>query len=374
MRRLWAVSRKEFVHLARDPRSLGAAVVLPVALLLLYGFAVDFDLKDLPLAIVDLDQTQSSRRVVDQVLSIQGFRDAGRPATAEEAEACFERREAMAVLVIPRGLEADVLARRPAEVQILVDGANSTIANTAVAYLQGSLEAIAARLIVREVTAAGVRLPPSAVEARMRVLYNPELQSRVFLVPGLIAIILMLMSALLTSGTVVRERERGSFELLASSPLRGVEMLLGKLLPYWILAAIDVVTVVAAGWIVFGVEPKGSLLLLFAVSSIFVASALALGLFFSCVMRTQQLAFLVSFITTVLPTMLLSGFAFPVRNMPLPLQWLAQALPATHYIPVVRAIVLKGSGWDVVGGRVAILTGITALLVALALRSFRKRL
>jgi ABC-2 type transport system permease protein len=372
MRRTWAIARKEFIHLRRDPRSLGAAVVLPVALLLLYGFAVDFDLKTLPIAVVDLDHTQSSRRAIEAVATIHGFRNVAALDRADQAESVFTRREAMAVLVVPSGFEANILARRAAPIQVLVDGADSTMASTAVAYLQGAVESVGARLVLQQVSALGYRLPDAAVDARVRVLYNPELKSRVFLVPGLVAIILMLMAALLTSGTVVRERERGTFELLAASPLSPLELLVGKLLPYWILASIDVVLAVATGWVVFGVVPRGSLPLLFAVSSVFVASALALGLFFSCKLRTQQLAFLVSFITTVLPTMLLSGFAFPVRNMPRPLQWVAQIMPATHYIPVVRAIVLKGSGWDVVQWRVGILSAITVLLAILALRGFRK--
>ncbi len=374
MRRLWAVARKEFVHLRRDPRSLIAAVILPVTLLLLYGFAVDFDLKYLPFAVVDHDHTQASRRAIEAVSTIHGFHNIGPLESADEAEEVFARRRAMAVVVIPAGFESDLIGRRPASLQILIDGANSTMASTAVAYLNGAAEAIGARLVVQTLSTTAFRMPRSSVEARVRVLYNPNLRSRVFLVPGLIAIILMLMAALLTSGTVVRERERGSFELLAASPLSPLEMLLGKLLPYWILSALDVVLVVATGWIVFGVAPKGNLLLLFAVSTVFVASALSLGLLFSCIMRTQQLAFLISFITTVLPTMLLSGFAFPVRNMPRPLQLLAQIFPATHYIPVVRAVILKGSGWDVIRIRVAVLTLIATILVWIALRSFRKTL
>lgn len=374
MRRLWAIARKEMIHLRRDPRSLGAAVALPVALLLLYGFAVDFDLKNLPLAVVDLDHTQTSRRAIEAVSTIHGFRNVAALDSAEGSEEVFVRREAMAVLVIPSGFESDLMGRRPARIQLLIDGANSTMASTAVAYLGGAVESIGARLVVQQLSTRGFRPPPAPVEARVRVLYNPNLKSRVFLVPGLVAIILMLMAALLTSGTVVREREQGSFELLAASPLSPLEMLLGKLLPYWMLASLDVVLVVATGWIVFGVVPKGDLLLLFLVSTIFVASALSLGLLFSCTMRTQQLAFLVAFITTVLPTMLLSGFAFPVRNMPKVLQWIAQIVPATHYIPVVRAIILKGSGWAVVQTRVGVLTVITALLVLLAMRSFRKTL
>ncbi len=376
MRRLGAIARKESLHIVRDVRSLIAALAFPVILLLLYGFAVDFDLNVLTFAVVDHDHTPASRRLIEAISTTDGFVNVGSLESAEQTEDLFERREAMAVFVIPRGLETALKAREPVEVQVLVDGANSTIAATAATYLQTGIESLGRTLILRETRAMG--LPESllrpAIDARVRVLYNPDLESRVFLVPGLIAIILMLMSAVLTSGIVVRERERGSFELLASSPVSAVEIVVGKLLPYVALSAIDIVMVVAAGWLVFGVEVRGSLLLLFGVSTLFVASALSLGLLFSCMARTQQSAFLASFVATVLPTMLLSGFAFPVRNMPAPLQWFAQIVPATHYIPVVRAIILKGAGMDVIAGRVGILAALTVVIVFLAVKGFRKTL
>jgi ABC-2 type transport system permease protein len=218
------------------------------------------------------------------------------------------------------------------------------------------------------------QLLAQAVELRPRVLYNPDLESRRFLVPGLIGIILMMMAALLTSGVVVRERERGTFELLAASPVSAAELLVGKLLPYLALGAFDVVLAVGVGWGVFGVVPQGNLLLLFALAMVFVLCSLSIGLFFSCVAPTQQLAMLLGFVTTVLPTMILSGFAFPVRNMPVFLQGVSQLLPATHFIAIARGIVLKGVGIGPVWDHVVALSVITAVLMRLALKRFRKTL
>jgi ABC-2 type transport system permease protein len=368
--------RKEFIHLLRDRRSLFAALALPVVLILLYGYAVNYDLESLPFAVVDHDRSQASRRLIEQISTTAGFHNVASRDSAECADRMFQQGTIMAMIVIPPGLERDAGAGKDVAVQVLIDGSNSTIAAIASAYCQGAVEAAAGRVAMGEARVRGVPttlLQPS-VDVRLKVLYNPNLRTRVFLVPGLIGIILMLMSALLTSGIVVREKERGSFELLASSPISGRELIVGKLVPYLVLAMIDVALGVVIGWIVFGVVPQGSLLLLAGVSAVYVAAALALGLLFSCVMPTQQLAMLAAFLTTVLPTVLLAGFAFPIRNMPLPLQWFSQILPATHYIIMMRAIVLKGVGLEVFGDHLAALAAIALILVVLAVRRVRKTL
>ncbi|NLN90158.1 MAG: ABC transporter permease [candidate division WS1 bacterium] len=376
MRRLMAIARKETLHLVRDPRSLLAAFALPVLLLILYGYAVNFDLEEVPFAVVDLDQTPSSRRLIEAVDSVDGFVNLGSYYSADVAHDLFARDQAMAVIVVDRGFEQELQSGQEARVQIIIDGSNSSLASTAAAYCQAIVES-AGRTLVRDVARAK-GLPQAllkpAIDVRPRVLYNPNLRTQVFLVPGLIGVILMLMAALLTSGVVVREKEHGSFEILAASPIRPAELIVGKLLPYLVLATLDVALVVIAGRIFYGVTPQGSLLLLFLVSIVFLGSALALGLLFSCIMPTQQLAMLLSFLATSVPTMLLSGFAFPVRNMPWVLQQIAVVLPATHYITMVRAIILKGVGIDLLWRPLLALLAITLVLIAISVRRFSKTL
>jgi|LSQX01.2.fsa_nt_gb ABC-2 type transport system permease protein len=371
-----AIARKETLHLVRDPRSLLAAFALPVLLLILYGYAVNFDLEEVPFAVVDLDQTPSSRRLIEAVDSVDGFVNLGSYYSADVAHDLFARDQAMAVIVVDRGFEQELQSGQEARVQIIIDGSNSSLASTAAAYCQAIVES-AGRTLVRDVARAK-GLPQAllkpAIDVRPRVLYNPNLRTQVFLVPGLIGVILMLMAALLTSGVVVREKEHGSFEILAASPIRPAELIVGKLLPYLVLATLDVALVVIAGRIFYGVTPQGSLLLLFLVSIVFLGSALALGLLFSCIMPTQQLAMLLSFLATSVPTMLLSGFAFPVRNMPWVLQQIAVVLPATHYITMVRAIILKGVGIDLLWRPLLALLAITLVLIAISVRRFSKTL
>lgn len=376
MRRLRAVARKEVVHLLRDPRSLIAALGLPVVLLLLYGYAVDVDLRHLALVAVDHDRSPASRRLTEACAAMPEVDYLGEIDSAARAEALFERRRARLVLVIPPRFEATVRAGGETAVQLLIDGTDGNIAATAQAYAEGALRQAIGRLVRDEARRRGVpeRLLAGGLEVRPRVLYNPDLESRQFLIPGLVGIILMLLSALLTSGVVVRERERGSFELLAASPVSATELIVGKLLPYFVLAFVDVLVTILLGWWIFAVVPRGSLTLLFALSTFYILCALALGLLFSCLARTQQTAMTLAFMATMIPTMLLSGFSFPIRNMPWLLQQLAVAMPATHYLVIVRGVVLKGAGLEVLWRPALILTVTTLLLLTIAVRRFRKEL
>ena len=373
MRRLLAIARKETIHLIRDKRSLIAALGLPALLMILYGYAVDFDLKHVPFAVVDFDRSQSSRRIVESMAAIEQFDYLGEIDSADQAEGLFERHEARLVLVFPPDFEERLLARRSSPLQVLIDGSDANTAASAKGYAEGAISQ-AGRSLVNERLAAYGRRPPPLVEIRLRVLFNPDLVSRNYLVPGLVALSLVLLSALLTSGVVVRERERGTFELLAASPVSASELIVGKLLPYVVLAAVDVVGAVMIGWWVFGVVPQGSLTLLWALSTIFVVAALAMGLFFSCVTKSQQVAMLLAFVSTMIPTFLISGFAFPVRNMPWILQRIAMILPVTHYLVIVRGIILKGVGLGVLVPHVLAMAAFALVAMVAAVRKFKKTL
>ncbi|MBI5835283.1 MAG: ABC transporter permease [Armatimonadetes bacterium] len=376
MRRTRAIARKEWIHILRDKRSLAAVLTLPVVLVLLYGYAVNFDLNALSFALVDDDHSAASRHLAENLSGVRPFVFKGTLANAAEADSVFQRGIARVVVVVPAGFERLLDSGRPSPVQVLVDGSEGTIATIAQTYTVGAISTLGRTLTKAQAQGRGIskRLLEPAIDVRVRVLYNPDLLSRMFLVPGLIGIILMMLAALLTSGIIVRERESGTFELLAASPIGPMELLVGKMLPYLIIGAADVVVAVGMGWAVFGVEPKGSLLLLFALSLVYVLASSAIGLFFSCVARSQQTAMMMAFVATVIPTMILSGFAFPVRNIPLVLQGLSQMLPATHYIAIARGIILKGIGLGPIWWHGLALALLTVFWMRLALRKFSKTL
>lgn len=376
MRRIRAVARKEWLHIIRDPRSLIAALTLPVVLLVLYGYAVNLDLNELEWAVCDQDQSATSRALIANMSGLERFTFVGAIDDPEDTEQLFRLGTARGVVVLPAGLERDVFAGRTVPVQVLIDGSEGTIASLAQSYLEGAVNAFGAQISRDQARRRGLAgaLGGQAIEARTRIYYNPDLISRKFLVPGLIAIVLMMLAALLTSGVVVRERERGTFELLAASPIAPSDLIIGRLLPYILLGLVDVVIAVVIGWVLFDVPVVGSPLALIVVSAIFVLTASAIGLFFSCVTSTQQAAMLLALASTVIPTMLLSGFAYHVRNMPLFLQGVAQVLPATHYIALLRGIILRGAGLMHMWPNVAALVAIGLVWPTLAIRRFRKAL
>ncbi len=375
-RRLWAIAWKEWVHIRRDPRSLAVAVLLPVLLLIIIGAGMDFDLRDLPFAICDNDGSATSRQLRETLIHTDLFRLAATVPNVETGMGLLRRGECVFVLVIPPGMEADLAAGREVPVQVLLDGGDSNTASTARQYLTGALRQYAARLTADAhvhliLTRVGTSNP---IAVTRKILYNPALESRQFTVPGLMVVILVILSAILTSGAVVRERERGTFETLAASPIRPAEILLGKLLPYILIGLFDVVITVCTGALVFNVYIAGSVELLLACATVFLVCALSVGLLISTVARTQQLAMVVAIVSTLLPSILLSGFVFPVRNMPLLLKAISSVIPATHFLIIARAVYLKGVGLAVIWPPLLVLTAIAAAILGVSIARFRKQI
>ncbi len=369
--RLWAVADKEVRYILRDPRSLGVTLLLPVVLLVLFGYAIDFDVKGIPLAVYDPDRTPASRDLTEALTRTGYFRLAGRLTTPQQADRALAAGTAKVVLVIPTHFAADLAAGRPVRVQSLVNGADSFTATVSLGYLDGMIQDWAARRGAAEGAGHGGPVP---LEPHVRVWFNEDLASVKFIAPGLIVVILMLLSALLTSQTIVREREQGTIEGLAVSPLRGGEILAGKLLPYVVIALVDVALVAGAGRLLFGVPLRGSLLLVLALLITYLLAALGIGLLISATARTQQAAYLVAFVGMLLPTILLTGFIFPVSSMPRILQALVQVHPATHFMVVARAASLKAAGLSVLWPRAVALAGIAAAVLALTAVKFKKTL
>jgi ABC-2 type transport system permease protein len=367
LRRLLAIARKEWIHIRRDPRSLGMAFAIPMVLILFYGYALTLDVLDIRTIVHDQDRSPRSRDFLARVVESGYFTVAAVAASDREVARALDGGQAQVGLVIPRGFARDLDRGRRVAVQALIDGSDANTATLAAAYLEG----ITSRY--SSLVAAATRATPPT-ELRLRVWYNPELQSRNYIIPGLIAVIMMVIAALLTSLTVAREWEQGTMEQLVATPVRVPELVLGKLLPYFVIGLLDVVLAALAGTLGFGVPFRGSVALFLGLSLVFLLGAQSLGLLISIKTRSQVVASQVALTATFLPAFLLSGFIFDIANQPRWLQLITYAVPARYFVTIVKGIFLKGVGPGVLATE-ALFLGIFALAVTLlAIRAFRKRL
>ncbi len=340
-RRIVAIARKEVLHVVRDPRSLYLALGMPVVLLILFGFGVSFDMDHLPVAVIDDDRSTTSRELAEHMFASGEFeRVESEGLTPERADTLFETRTAAAVLLIPHGF-GDGLARGEHEsVQILVDGVE---ANTATQII-GKTDAVLRHSAAAAVAARGGRvLPP--YDARVSTWFNPGSRSALYLVPGLVAYVLAIVCVLLTALTMAREYERGSMQQLFVTPVGTTEIMVGKLLPYFALGVLAALLVLTAGNWVFDVPVRGDPLALAAAAMLFLFGMLGQGLVISIVAKNQMVATQMATMSSMLPSMLLSGFIFPIENMPLPLRVLSNVVPARYFIHALRGILLRGNGF-----------------------------
>jgi ABC-2 type transport system permease protein len=376
LRRMLAVARAEWIHNVRDTRSLAIIISLPIFLLLLYGFAIDFELEELEFAVQDWDRSEQSGDLIKSMVASNYFTLNALVTDGEEIDRMIASGEIRLGLVIRPGFGAEIAAGRTGRVQAVIDGSDSTTAGVALGYLEAIMREYQVDLTREWVRRQGVpaSMAGAPLEVETRSLYNPELKTVVFIVPGLIAIIMTMLAALLTSGCIVRERETGSFEGLAASPIAPVEIIIGKLLPYGVIATGDVILCIITGWLIFGVFPLGDKPALLITSGIYLVASLAIGLAISSVTRSHQVATLIAFLATMLPSMLLTGFVFPIRSMPTALQYISQVIPATHFLTIIRGIYLKGTGLGLYIPETIALTVISLALVALAAKTFSKSL
>ena len=366
--RLSAVARKEVLHLRRDPRSLILAFLLPVLLTVLFGYAISWDVDDIETAVLDQDRSKASRELLDAFRSSGYFRLSIFLEDPSEIRGIVDRGEVRMVLVIPPDFTRDLGAGRTARIQAIVDGTDANTANIAMGYARGIVQSYSLRIAF-----SGERFRP-AIRAESRVWYNEELSSRNMIVPGLVAVIMMIIAAMLTSLTIAREWERGTMEQLAATPVTRTEVVLGKMLPYVGIGLFDVIAVSAIGVLLFGVPFRGSPLLLMALSIAFLVGALGMGMLISAVTRSQVLATQVAMVATYLPAFLLSGFMFDVKVMPRLLEWLTYLIPARYFLVVTRGIFLKGVGAEVLWGQglLMIAFGVAGFVGAVSV--FRKEL
>lgn len=365
-KRLLAIARKEAIQLRRDRRSMILAFVLPVFMLLFFGYAITWDVKDIRLVVFDGDASRRSRELVQAFEGSGYFRVVGHLERYAEVDRAVAHGKALGALVILPGFARHLAAGRAAPVQLVLDGGDANTATIALNYA----ETIAARY-AQDVVLQGRRLEIPA-RAETRVWYNPTLESRNMIVPALIAVIMSIIAAMLTSLTMAREWERGTMEQLASTPVRRHEVVLGKLLPYLVIGLVDVALTVVAGIAIFGVPFRGSVLLLAMLTLLFLLGALGVGIFISAAFKSQILAMQAAMVSTYLPAILLSGFLFDIASMPAVLRFITYVVPARYFVAVTRGVFLKG-----VGPGVLWVQGVSMLVFAivgltLATRSFRK--
>jgi ABC-2 type transport system permease protein len=366
--RLFAIARKEALQLRRDTRSLILAFVLPLFMVLFFGYAITWDVNDIRLGVWDQDGTRDSRDLAEVFEASGYFSIVEHPASYPEVEDALSKARLRAVLIIPRGFARDLAAGRPAPVQLLLDGSDANTATIA----QNYAGAIVARHSTR-VRLQGMPMPALA-GAETRIWYNETLESRNMIVPGLVAVIMSIIAAMLTSLTIAREWERGTMEQLASTPVRGVEIVLGKLLPYLFIGFFDVAVVVVAGILVFNVPFNGNPLLLAALSILFLIGALGVGIFISSVADSQVFAMQAAMVATYLPAILLSGFLFDIAGMPFVLRGVTFLIPARYFVVVTRGVLLKGVGVGALWPQAVAMLVFAAVGLTLATRVFKKEI
>jgi ABC-2 type transport system permease protein len=352
--------------------TLAMMIALPVMQLLLFGYAINTDVRHIPTIVYDQDHSAASRDLY-RSMEATGFYDIiGEVGDYDEIERALRSARAKVALVVPARYASDVKAGRSAHLQLVVDGSDPQTVASATNTAASLVAARSGELLIERLAGAG-KAGAQPITLEPNTWYNPDLRTAVYIVPGLIGLILTMTMVMLTSMAIARERERGTLEQLIVSPIKNVELVVGKILPYVIIGYVQITLILLAGRLVFNVPFLGSLPLLYALSFVFIAANLALGLFFSTLAKTQQQAMQMSFFF-LLPNILLSGFMFPFEAMPKPAQWISLAFPLTHFLRIVRGITLKGSGFPDAAPELVWLTGILAALVLVASLRFSKKI
>lgn len=365
--RIAAVTVKESSDILRDPITMAVALLMPLIMLFLFSYAISLDIDDVSLGVLDYDRTPQSRQLTDRFVESGYFQLVDEYQSDHAVERALQRNTVKLALVIPPGFARTLVRGGPASVQVLVDGTYSATANLIVGYAESIVHAFASLASpARAATSGGVVVEP-------RVWYNPSLSSVTFVVPGLFGVILMAFPPLLTALAISREKETGSIQQIFASPLTPAEFLAGKLIPYGVIAFVQIVMVITVGFVWFGIALRGSLPLLFGAGLVYVFCTVGIGLLVSTVTRSQLVAMLLALIVTMMPSFLFSGFLFPIFTMPYMLQLYTRIFPARYFIDLSRGIILKGAAVPELWSTIALLTAYTVVVFALAVWRFRKK-
>jgi len=372
--RLLAVARKEVVQILRDTRSLLIVIIMPVTLMLLFGYGVNLDLKGLPVYVLDRDGSQQSQDLLKRFQASEYFHVARVVNDDPAITRALDDGHAKMGIVIPWDFSLRLRDGGPVEVQALVDASDDNTANVLIGYAQAVVQGYSAEIQLNWLRQRGQPVRPAAVSVETRTWYNEDLESSAFIVPGVLALVMSVIGAFLTSLNIAREWERGSMEQLISTPVSAMEIMLGKLAPYFVLGIFDVIVcaVIAIYW--FHVPFRGSYLTLLASSALFMIVVLSLGFFISVIAKSQFAASQIALLVTFLPAFLLSGFLFSIDQMPVALQWITRILPARYYVSVLKKIFLKGTPTAMLYADLIPLAVFAVMLALLATRAFHKRL
>ncbi len=373
-RRLFAVARKEFTHVLRDWRSLVLALAIPVILIMLFGYALTLDLRKVPTVVWDQSRTQQSRNLLSLFQGSPYFAIIGYPDSYQDLELELDRGRAMIAIVIPGDFAETVAAGQNTLIQVMGDGSDANTSRLAIGYAQAVGMIYSSSVTATQAGFAGqppTRLPVDLVQ---RSWYNPSLRSQNAIIPGIIAIVMIVIASMLTSVTVAREWETGTMEQLIATPLRGPELIIGKVIPYFVIGMTDVSISVAMGKWLFNVPIVGNAGLVFAMAALFLTGALFFGMTLSIVLKSQVLANQIAIVAGFLPTLVLSGFVFAIENMPLPIQYITFFVPARYFIALLRGIYLKGIGLEILWVDMAMLAVYTGIMIILANRKFKFKL
>lgn len=372
--RIGAVVRKEFIHVGRDPRLLAVVLVMPIIQLLLFAYAISFDVRNLPTVVVDLDRTPDSTAYLRAYEASGLFQVTAHESTLADVDESFARNEARVAVVVPAGFARSLARGEAAQVGVFVDGSEPNSAKVAQTYSAALNQVYGRSLAVAWASTQGLDLRQTGlVEPRLRTWYNPDRASSIFLIPGLMVVIIMIVTAQQTAVTLVREREQGTAEQLMVSPLRRIELMVGKLTPWVIMAFLDVAVIAAVGALLFHVPMRGDLLALGVGAVLFVASCLGIGLIVSAVAPSLDTANMAAFLIAFLPAFLLSGFAFALDQIPPVLDWISRIFPARYMVTISRGVLLKGAGFDELWPQVAALAAYATVALLIAVRLHGRR-
>lgn len=373
-RRILRIVRKEFIQLRRDPRLLRVVIMAPLFQLFIFGYAVTTDVKHVSTAIFDQDRTAASRDFAERLVRSGYFDFDYYLSDPADIARLLDAGRAQMVLSIERGFAKDLARNRTAHLQIILDGSDSMTAGIISGYVGGVVQAYSLKVAAQRLDRLRAAVPQvPRIDGRLRVWYNPDLKSVNYMVPGVVCMLLLVVTMILTSMAIVKEREIGTLEQLIVTPIKARELMLGKTVPFILIGFVDMTLVLAAAVLWFRVPIAGSVLLLFALAAVFLLTSLGGGLFISTVSRTQQQAMMTAFFF-MLPSILLSGFMFPIENMPRVIQWLTYAIPLRYFLVIIRGIFLKGNGLAVLWPQAVVLLALGVGIMAMSALRFTKRL
>ncbi len=367
MKRFLGFIKKEFYHIFRDKRSMFILFGMPIAQIMLFGFAITNEINNVNIAILDKSKDSETQKIINKISTSKYFHIEKTISSESEIQSIFEKGKVKAVIVFEKHFIKNLQTSGQGKVQIITDATDPNIANTITNYTNAILQNY-----IQEINKTNI--PTYSIDTQTQLYYNPELKGVFTFVPGVMTIILMLVSAMMTSISITREKELGTMEVLLVSPLNPLQVILGKVFPYIFLSIINATVIILLGVFVFGMPIQGNLFLLATESILFIITALSLGILISNIAQTQQTAMMMSLMGLMLPVIILSGFIFPISSMPLPLQIISNIIPAKWFITIIKAIMLKGASFDIIWKETLILIGMTLFFILLSIKKYKIRL